>query len=1435
MDQEDVPEPYDGDIRDPHKYLVDAFFEGNGGTLGFIKEDFNQLYRRLPDICTSTEFNSSKDGMFRLIAGWTFENGKTDEVYKRPVISYGIDLKKYPLFPGYARVTNQSYSASLQMRVTSAMDDDDVKLTNSSKPFSIFDFPIMLQTDVCNLVQAMDEYYNIYQRFPELDGDPGGYFIIHGRERSIPFQQRLIFAKDIADTFEKKGKSSIYTVYKTESTSKKIEIVKYVKGKDEKEHLVLNYSSVKPAEGNIPRGINLYLAFAVLGYSIRDKSLKRLFESVIPDEMDPDFAMTVLTRLQWTILEGERVMSRVQKGNMHALEAYLVDNDQEANILTRDTDRAVDTAKKNFQQDVFPHIAPNDHARKAQMLAYMTIRLFQHIIYPDRYPADDKNDDSNIQFQSPAIVFEKLVQQIWSRAKKAIQEQINKIEAVKKITPDIVADIIASKKAENDRIIDNSFNGSIWGMPKSQAKNVVQELNRDAFNASIIGQLTRVVIESRIRGPQGKEGGQKTMESRMIRGAQIGTICIMQTPDNSEIGLTGNLTYISKITGEIDVARFEESLNEVLDEGDIVSRRTSSHRNVIFLNGIILGWGDTGYLFEKIRNLRRRGKLYAEVDEDGDPIPYFELGLQIGNNNLYLRVSSGRAIGARIIIYTRTEQVGDVQFVYQYIRNFAGLTWNEMLAKGVVEYIDPAELGEDTICPSYKQMLVVNDEMENLQEQYVNTTNEAEKLKIAKQVNDLIREQVKTHVSLTPDEIYGHTGATIPYANRIMGPRIPLQCKMVEQTMTNHPASIRRFYVPKIRTLNRGDAPLIYTNHATRLGFDEYHVGSMVRIAFMPFEENQEDSVVWNRDSLRKFFKSKVYVDYTDQEASSIDLKKTLYKPVSVREKYEGEAEYYSDLRRRLFLVLRDKSEDVDLIDDINRRTAEDAEKYKVSIPPSPMEALAFFEKLHREEEKKYDAEYYKDNYDHLDIDGLPHIGSELKEGQILIGFIKTRKETDEIFAIREKIYTLQATIGYYKDAIDYLSRLERPDLYKDTKPKTAKGKIEIPRFEAPKLTPAEEKAKLAGIKKEIDKRRTTMHIAKTDDLTDANIILDKYKDEYRNQLAKIRAIKEDISGSVRVKFSQDGKVDQAILFSDDNLRKVRVRIVQDRDALLGNKEDNRTSQKATIGAIMRKEDLPFMANGQVCDAYVNPLGMPGRMTLAWLLEILVGKVDALSGTRTNADDFKDFDFERLVTRLMENGFAPDGMEEFYNPFTGVKMLSPVFTGPSFRSALKHVVDDKIGYRDGDSFASRDIVSGQAQKGRGRHGAYHVGPMELDAKWVSGVSRLVQSMMTDSRGSKWIVYCLNCGIPANFVLEPVSYNCPRCKQNNFGRSNLPTAFLTLTHYLRAAGIETRINFNKEDQLNLETYEDAEEEVEEDVSDFDEEEEVEFESYGDDEY
>lgn len=1436
---------YQGDIRDLHEYLVDIFFENNGGLLGFLKESYNTFLDRLPSIFEATEFKS-KDGVFCLVHSCKFyENGKTieDDRYTVPGGVYGTSKTTFPYFPGYMRLTNKTYQTSLLMRVAKVEPgidvEDQITRENTGKLFPIVNFPIMLRSKICNLNRIDESNIHVYNKYPELEGDPGGYFIINGRERCIPWQQRLIFASEkVYNGGEKKG-VSISTVFKTDSTSKMIEIKQNKKTK--KVIYLLNYSSVKSSDKGDPRGINLYLAFRALDYKLSDKSLIKLFESIIPSEMSQDFLPGILMLLQETIIEGERIIgSGKSKNGVSPIDMYFIENDQEASVLTTDLQSARDIAYTNFIDDLFPVIGENKR-RKAQMIAYMTIRLFQHIIYPEIYPEDDKNDDANIQFQSPAIVIEKLIQQVWSRLKKTIQDEINKKQTVNKITPDIVTTTIIEKINELNRTIENSFNGSIWGSSISPAKNVVQDLNRDAFNASIIGQLTRVVIESRIRGgPSKKEGGKKTMESRMIRGAQVGTICIMQTPDTHDIGLTGNLAYLARVSDEIDIGTFEVSLSEALDKGDIYPSRSESDYRMILLNGIIIGWGNIEYLFEKIRNLRRQGKLYASYDEEGEPVPYYDLGLQISNGNLYLRVSSGRALGARIIVYTKTTTIDDVDFVYQYIKNPEGKTWTELLSNGVIEYLDPAEIAEASLHGKYKDLLIANDKVETLYEQYL-VASEDERKQIKKKIDEINLEDVKTHISLSPDEIYGHAGATTPYANRILGPRIPLQCKMVEQTMTSHSSTVRHFYAPKIRTLIRGDAPLIYNTHATRLGFDFYHTGSTVRIAFIPFEANQEDSVVWNRDSLDKFFKAQVRYITDEAETRTTDVIKILYKPVSAsREKYEGVSEDYYDLRRKLYLTLRKKEADnVELIELIQRRIADDSEKFKIPRPPVSLETLRKFERLYREEEEKYDKENAKDNYDHLDEDGLPKVGWKIKEGQIIVGFLKFSTkgtEGNEILELREQIYQLQDKIGFYKDAIAFVASTE-PKVETVTEAKTKGSIIEIPRLKQ-KTVP--DNVRKEEIRKQISKDVTRMPKLfpandTSDDLVKMNKILDKIKDDYRETLTKIRSIKEDISGSVRAKFSQDGEVEKVTLFSDtDNEKKVKVIIVQNRRPIEGNKEDNRTSQKATIGASKRKEDLPFTRSGQTCDVYVNPLGMPGRMTLAWLLEMLVGKVDAMSGTRTKGDDFKDLDFDRLVKRLEDNNFTASGMEEFYNPFTGQKMKGMIYTGPSHRSALKHIVEDKMGYRANDTTSSRDIVTGQAQKGRGRHGGYRVGMMELDAMGVSGTAKMIQSLMTDSRGAKWQVFCIDCGVPANFIAEPASYHCPRCKGNNFGRAYIPIAFLNLRHILAYAGIVVTLKFDREMDYTINAYAEGFSDDDEDEDDEDNEDD-DYDDDGDDYY
>src|SRR5690606_10188471 len=107
------------------------------------------------------------------------------------------------------------------------------------------------------------------------------------------------------------------------------------------------------------------------------------------------------------------------------------------------------------------------------------------------------------------------------------------------------------------------------------------------------------------------------------------------------------------------------------------------------------------------------------------------------------------------------------------------------------------------------------------------------------------------------------------------------------------------------------------------------------------------------------------------------------------------------------------------------------------------------------------------------------------------------------------------------------------------------------------------------------------------------------------------------------------------------------------------------------------------------------------------------------------------------------------------------------------------------------------------------------GAMEKDAADVSGTASLTKSLMTDSRGVKWVVYCLKCGVPANFSAEPAAFHCQRCKSNDFGRAYIPYAFLTFIHFLASAGVVVSIKFDKEnDEFYIDSFDDEDEENEE---------------------
>ena len=238
------------------------------------------------------------------------------------------------------------------------------------------------------------------------------------------------------------------------------------------------------------------------------------------------------------------------------------------------------------------------------------------------------------------------------------------------------------------------------------------------------------------------------------------------------------------------------------------------------------------------------------------------------------------------------------------------------------------------------------------------------------------------------------------------------------------------------------------------------------------------------------------------------------------------------------------------------------------------------------------------------------------------------------------------------------------------------------------------------------------------------------------------------IDASQGTKKGQLGIVDKTFITeSEEGERIVKVRIRDIRIPTLGDKVGSRHGQKGTCGLVVPETDMPFTRNGLRPDIIINPHAIPSRMTIGQLVETTTAKASAMLGGFGDGTAFVNKGSKVGVygSALTDLGYHSSGNEILYNGKTGDQLEMEIFIGPTYYMRLKHMVKDKINYRD---LGPVTTMTRQPVSGRANDGGLRIGEMERDSLLSHGISEFLRESMMERSDKYKIAVCNKTGMLA---------------------------------------------------------------------------------------
>ena len=398
-----------------------------------------------------------------------------------------------------------------------------------------------------------------------------------------------------------------------------------------------------------------------------------------------------------------------------------------------------------------------------------------------------------------------------------------------------------------------------------------------------------------------------------------------------------------------------------------------------------------------------------------------------------------------------------------------------------------------------------------------------------------------------------------------------------------------------------------------------------------------------------------------------------------------------------------------------------------------------------------------EDAIKNLDEHGLIRIGASIKPGDILIGKITPKGESDP--SPEEKL--LRAIFGDKAGDVKDASLKARPSLYG-----TVIDKKLFTRTVKDRKAKANEKPIIEGYKAEYEascKKIKDILIQKLFKLVEGktsqgvkdyagNVIIPKGSKFTQKSLNEI----EDYTNVVTEKWTTDNSKNDLIsvllhnycrkhkeiegeykrkeyaLSVGDELpsgimQLAKVYIAQKRKLKVGDKMAGRHGNKGIVSRIVRDEDMPFLADGSIVDIVLNPLGVPSRMNIGQIYETVLGWAGKELGINFATPIFDGASLDDITEYTRKAGVPDFGKTYLYDGGTGERFDQPATVGVIYMLKLGHLIDDKMHAR---SIGPYSLITQQPLGGKAQFGGQRFGEMEVWAIEAFGASNVLQEILT---------------------------------------------------------------------------------------------------------